>query len=108
MVDVTPYPKTGPRRPPKRHATLPDAREQCRLDAHGLCEARWALDCRRWGDQAHHKARRSQGGQDVPENLAWVCTPCHNTVHANPAEAERRGLLVRNSTAVRPHVRDAP
>ena len=39
-----------------------------------LCE-------RRIGAHVHHKTLRSQGGDDVEENLAWLCMYCHSEAH---------------------------
>lgn len=35
----------------------------------------------RTGIHVHHKVFRSQGGGDVPENLAWLCGVCHDAAH---------------------------
>ena len=40
-----------------------------------LCE-------RRPGTQLHHRKLRSQGGDDVRENLAWICSFCHDDLHS--------------------------
>ncbi len=61
--------------------------------AGGNCEARFALRCRGMGGQAHHVLRRSQGGRDIPEDMIWVCSTCHDAIHANPVEAFEKGLL---------------
>ena len=63
----------------------------------GRCEAAVEGVCRGGGDQAHHVRRRSQGGQDDPSNLKWVCDACHGHIHANPTAAEALGLLRRSS-----------
>jgi 5-methylcytosine-specific restriction endonuclease McrA len=39
-----------------------------------VCEARV-------GTVAHHRTFRSQGGDDVEENLVWVCRICHDNAH---------------------------
>lgn len=38
-------------------------------------------ECGRFGQHVHHKVFRSQGGGDVPENLAWLCGVCHDAAH---------------------------
>ena len=38
------------------------------------CELRPGVD-------AHHITLRSQGGDDVPSNLRWLCRQCHNVMH---------------------------
>lgn len=40
----------------------------------------------------HHKLMRSHGGTD--EHLIGVCRECHNWIHANPAEARKKGYLI--------------
>ena len=46
----------------------------------------------------HHRKLKSRGGQDTPENTVALHHHCHNlgtqSVHLNPAEATRRGLMV--------------
>jgi 5-methylcytosine-specific restriction protein A len=63
----------------------------------GACEAAFSAYCTSRGTQAHHVVRRSQGGQDTPQNLLWVCTPCHTAIHAQP-EAARAAKLLRTRT----------
>lgn len=64
-------------RPPAR-VKDPDALARFRLEHLGEpCE-----HCeRRNGAYIHHKTFRSQGGDDVPENLAWLCGVCHDAAH---------------------------
>jgi hypothetical protein len=69
------------------------ARHAVRDRAGGMCEVE---ACHSRGDQAHHRRRRSQGGDDTPANLLWVCSPCHDVIHANPAWAEACGYLIRS------------
>ena len=45
----------------------------------------------------HHRLLRKHGGCDCPENTLDLCDPCHDYVHAHPAEAYRRGWLLRSS-----------
>ena len=35
----------------------------------------------RRGRHLHHKRHRSQSGDDVRENLEWLCPPCHDEAH---------------------------
>lgn len=46
----------------------------------------------------HHRRRRSQGGQNTPENMTLLhgsgVTGCHGWVHAHPADAMKEGFLV--------------
>lgn len=60
------------------------------------CEAELHPDCTGIGVHRHHRRRRSQGGRDDAPNLLWLCAFCHTAVHADPAEAYRRGLLLRS------------
>ena len=56
----------------------PDALKAFRLEHLGeLCEI---CDVRP-GSQVHHKKLRSQGGDDSPENLMWLCLVCHGDEH---------------------------
>ena len=56
----------------------PDALFRFRLEhLHEPCET-----CeQRAGIHVHHKVFRSQGGGDVPSNLAWLCGVCHDAAH---------------------------
>lgn len=52
------------------------------------------LSC--WGRlDPHHVLRKSQGGQDSPENLVTLCRAHHDWVHANPEASRQLGLLKR-------------
>lgn len=64
--------------------------------AKGRCELRTPA-CVIRGDQCHHLLPRSAGGADSIANCVWVCDPCHRHAHANPAEAYRRGWMVRRT-----------
>lgn len=48
----------------------------------------------------HHRLRRSQGGLNTPDNLITLCgsgtTGCHGWVHANVADSQDAGWLVRS------------
>ena len=63
-----------------------------------MCEARWG-DCQRIGVHAHHRRLRSQGGGHDSENLLWVCPNCHVDIHANPAQAIKKGHILLASRA---------
>jgi HNH endonuclease len=56
----------------------PDALRRFRLsnldEPCELCE-------RRPGTDPHHVQFRSQGGDDTPENLLWLCRLCHDGIH---------------------------
>jgi hypothetical protein len=65
-------------RPPKR-VVDPEALRRFRLENLGepchVCERRPGVD-------PHHVIFRSGGGGDVPDNLLWLCRPCHDDLHA--------------------------
>jgi hypothetical protein len=42
----------------------------------------------------HHRKRRSQGGDDSPENTVRVCLACHQWIHDNPRDAAAAGWIV--------------
>lgn len=87
-------PRRSTRQRFNRPRRVPTAvRRQVAARARGLCEARWSPDCMNGGVHAHHKRRRSQGGQDTTQNLLWVCTPCHLLIHDRIEEAVTRGFL---------------
>lgn len=96
MTEVRTFFKTGAqKRSKRRDATrYAQARAVVFERSQGRCEASVEGVCLGRGDQAHHVRRRSQGGQDDPSNLLWVCRACHDHVHRNPAEAVELGLLV--------------
>lgn len=59
------------------------------------CEAELHPDCTGIGHHRHHrKLRRHRDESDA--NTLWLCAFCHTAVHADPAEAYRRGLLLRS------------
>lgn len=45
--------------------------------SRGLCER-----CSRQAHHLHHRCTRARGGPDHPDNLAHLCSPCHQAVHA--------------------------
>ena len=69
---------TDPIFKPSRRIRDPLALRRFRLQHIGEpcdeCEART-------GVHAHHRTFRSQGGDDVPENLQWLCQICHDAAH---------------------------
>jgi len=96
-VNVTPrwkQPHDNKRRSKRRDAArYAQARAEVYERSQGRCEAAVEGVCAGRGDQAHHKRRRSQGGQDDPANLVWICSPCHTWVHGHPVAAVALGLL---------------
>jgi hypothetical protein len=81
------------RKAKRESAALTAARKIALQRSEARCEARWS-NCTRQAEHAHHMRRRSQGGGDTPDNLLIVCSRCHTDIHANPAEAARRGHLI--------------
>ena len=74
-------------------------RAEVRRRARGLCEGATPA-CPPGphdGHHAHHvfPSDRDRGVHD-PERGKLLCAPGHTWTHANPAEAERRGLLGRS------------
>lgn len=66
-----------------------------RNQVNGRCEGQTPA-CPRWdhaGHHAHHVARRSQGGENTPTNLRWLCFDAHDWVHRNVDDARALGLL---------------
>lgn len=45
---------------------------------------------------AHHRKRRSQGGDDSPVNVILIPDELHEWIHAHPEKAYELGLLVRS------------
>lgn len=44
------------------------------------------IPCENCGNRAvdvHHLKFRSQGGEDIPENLMGLCRDCHNRAHGS-------------------------
>lgn len=63
---------------PQGRVRDPDALKRFRLENLGEpCD----FDCGRLGTDAHHKTFRSQGGNDEPGNLLWLCRYCHDGIH---------------------------
>lgn len=102
MKRGVPLRRRAPLRPvsPRRRTRSPQlakARLQVIARSGGRCEAAVPDVCQGWGTEAHHVLRRSQGGQDAPANLKWVCSRCHGWAHANVAEAVELGLLAHRA-----------
>ena len=79
-----------------RERQLANSRRVVLLRSGGQCEGRVADTCTGVGIHAHHRRMRSQGGSNEPENLAWLCLPCHAHVHANPEQSYELGLLLHS------------
>ena len=63
----------------------------------GYCE-RCAIPIHLDNFALHHRKLKSRGGKDTADNLVALHHHCHNlgtdSVHLNPGEATRRGLMV--------------
>lgn len=60
----------------------------------GVCRAGIGGVCRGVADDVHEPLTRARGGSILdPANALAVCRPCHDWIHANPAEATALGLL---------------
>jgi HNH endonuclease len=64
---------------PEQRIKDPDLLARFRLEHAGepceICE-------KRIGTDPHHKRFRSQSGDDVDENLIWLCRSCHDDIHS--------------------------
>jgi 5-methylcytosine-specific restriction endonuclease McrA len=80
----------------KRKGLASDVRSEVFLRDKG-CRGRALIpDLSCWGKlDPHHILRRSQGGQDTPENLVTLCRAHHDWVHAYPESSRQLGLLKR-------------
>jgi hypothetical protein len=63
-----------------------------------VCEIQWGREiCQGVATHAHEPRMRSRAGADIildRKECLLTCWPCHRTVHAQVAEATRRGFLV--------------
>lgn len=76
----------------ERHELDRNLREALWQRCGGQCEAcSGELDR---GAQAHHRKRRSQGGDDSVTNLVLLHPLCHRRIHSHPAWAFDTGFLV--------------
>ena len=58
------------------------------------CEARFSPACTGRSVDCHEPLSRARGGSITDEaNVMCVCRACHDAIHDNPAESERRGFL---------------
>ena len=74
-------------RPAKRHLDR-DLMRQLHL-ARGEC----CICQRSWSAELHHLKRRSQGGGDTRDNLAWLCHEHHFKFHAGNLSEDEKALL---------------
>lgn len=78
-----------------RERELQKSRRIVLARSSGWCEA---IGCGNIGGHLHHIRLRSQGRDDSPGNLLWLCTDCHDQAHRNPAWAAIAGLIVSRKT----------
>ena len=72
-----PYPQNKGKRPPNRHSP-----EGLGIDYCQMCQRHKERLGNRETLHSHHVIEvGTQGGEDVPENIWVVCTPCHRYIH---------------------------
>lgn len=82
---------------PGRSGVPKDVRQEVMMRDGGCVAMRMIPEVLCWGPcDPHHIHRRSQGGQDTPENLVVLCRAHHDWVHANPLRSMSLGLLKRS------------
>lgn len=80
-------PETSPDpKPPKRYRATKADWEHMHRHFHG--HGCWLCGSRTW--ELHHILPRSQGGDDVTQNLMPVCQKCHSLLHAADPNAMHR------------------
>ena len=91
----TPLKRSAPKRQ-RRTGLDSDVRTSVFLRDKG-CKGRELIpDLSCWGKlDPHHILRKSQGGQDTPDNLVTLCRAHHDWVHGNPESSRNLGLLRR-------------
>lgn len=72
----------------KSHPTDPVSVAAIIVRSGGSCER-----CKsRAGSEPHHIRARSQGRDDSPENLRWLCHECHSWATNHPRAAHFEGV----------------
>jgi hypothetical protein len=65
------------------------------LERFKWCQIKWDGDCEGRSTDVHEPGMRSRGADICnPDECVTGCRHCHNQVHANPAEATRRGWMI--------------
>lgn len=99
-VPERPYDAAPVRRRAEPHQVPPEAREALRVRCGGLCECCGDPLPRNW--VAHHRRRRSQGGDDSVSNLVALIPLHHDRIHSRVAKSQEGGfLLVAGQSAAR-------
>jgi hypothetical protein len=63
------------------------------------CWIRWDKDCGGLATDLHEPRKRSHGADICdPAECVPACRHCHSAAHAHPAEAEKRGWLIRSGS----------
>ena len=97
----TPLKRTALKRKPKRRAVPSDIYQQVLARDMGCVGRAYLPFVQCYGRiDPHHVLRRSQGGQDTPDNLISLCRAHHSFVHDHPQQSYDLGLLKR------PHIGD--
>ena len=71
----------------------PGIRAEVRRRSSSQCEARFSEDCTGRADHLHHVVLRSQGGNNMADNLVSCCYACHAELHDHPLRARAAGLI---------------
>lgn len=95
-------------RPTKGEDELRRARDAVHQRSHGRCEIGWPGVCTGRAQHVHHVATRARGGKHDPATMVDSCLPCHRQVHAHPAEAERRGLIIPSGPVISGRLPELP
>ena len=70
--------------------------------SRSMSSDRLCARCMKQAHHRHHVRAKGLGGSkalNVPENLIWLCSPCHSWVHANPRAALEAGYRKLRNTA---------
>jgi hypothetical protein len=76
------------------------------LAQYPWCQVRWDSGCQGRSADVHEPALRSRGA-DILSAEACICA-CRHCIHANPAEATRRGFLLPSGRPPKAVARRAP
>jgi 5-methylcytosine-specific restriction endonuclease McrA len=74
-------------KPPKRELNR-DLMRRLHMDGGECC-----VCGRTWSAELHHLKRRSQGGGDTCDNLAWLCHEHHFKYHAATLSSSEKALI---------------
>ena len=74
-------------KPPKREMNR-DLMRRLHMDGGECC-----VCGRTWSAELHHLKRRTQGGGDTRDNLAWLCHEHHFKYHAATLSSSEKALI---------------